>query len=112
MADDNLTTQPEGTDAVKNDGSPTWRCGYSEEHLQTIDLYNQICVPHGWWPVDRFSAELQDALEVITAGSDAEEITEMLTAAVRERNSGDPDYNKPKGNKLIRILWSNYRRLN
>src|SRR5205807_2354453 len=41
-----------------------WRSHYSEWELEAIDLYNEICAPRGWRPVDAYSPRLSDALEV------------------------------------------------
>jgi hypothetical protein len=36
--------------------------GYSESSIPVIMLYNEICVPHGFWPVSAFSQKLEIAL--------------------------------------------------
>jgi len=77
-------------------------------------LYNEICVPHGFWPVTAFSQELEIALldrsacSVFTAQEDLDEYREMFVDAVKERQAGGSSYNTPRGAKLIRVLWNNY----
>jgi hypothetical protein len=83
------------------------RCNYSEEELEIIDLYNQICVPRGQRSVNAYSEELQNALETF-CDSSLEDLQGMFEAAANERDAGDKAYNRRPGNKLIRILWGTY----
>jgi hypothetical protein len=87
--------------------SAEWRSNYSIEELEIIDLYNQICVPHGWRPVNAYSQQLQEALETF-CDSSIEDFRTMFQSAADEREAGDKTFNNRLGNKLIRILWSNY----
>ena len=87
--------------------SSEWRSDFGQEELAIIDLYNEICVPRGWRSVNKYSEELSKALETF-AHCDPADFTSMFIAAADERDAGDKTYNNPKGNKLIRILWSNY----
>jgi len=87
--------------------SDEWRSNYSDEELEIIDLYNQVCVPRGWRSVNAYSDELQKALETFSDSS-LEDFQTMFEAAADERDSGDKGYNNQLGNKLIRILWGNY----
>jgi hypothetical protein len=88
------------------------RSGYSDDGLKVIRLYNSLCVPHGFLPVDRYSQELDDALELFVAGGlDDDELNyihAIFDEAIDLRRGGDHSYNTPRGAKLIRILWSNY----
>jgi hypothetical protein len=89
------------------------RSGYSEHGLVVIRLYNDVCVPHGFMPVNSFSEALHDALELFVEDGldEAEELNvfrSMSEEAVALRDSGDRIYNTPRGAKLLRILWSNY----
>jgi hypothetical protein len=88
------------------------RCGYSEDGLAVIRLYNEICTPHGFFAVDSYSEALDEALEIFVAGGlDEEDLSrfrEMFEEAIELREDGDRSYNNPRGAKLIRILWSNY----
>jgi hypothetical protein len=88
--------------------SGEWRSAYGEDELQIIDLYNGICVPRGWLPVNRYSAKLVEALEKLAEGCDLDDFEQMFYAAAEERERGDEHYTTPRGNKLIRILWNNY----
>jgi hypothetical protein len=88
--------------------SDEWRSSYLDSELEIIDLYNEICVPHGWRPVNKDSEQLAGALEKLGESNDLETFQEMFETAVAERNEGDSPYNKRLGNKLIRILWNNY----
>jgi hypothetical protein len=83
--------------------SGEWRYSYSEDELQIIDLYNTICAPHGWRPVNKYSEQLREALE-IASNFDVEDLRAIYEAAVEERKNGDHEYNTRLGNKLIRIL--------
>ena len=87
--------------------SDEWRRDYSTEELEIIDLYNQICVPRGWRPVDAYSEQLQTALETFS-DSGFEDSRTMFESAANERDSGEIAYNTRLGNKLIRILWNSY----
>jgi hypothetical protein len=88
------------------------RCGYSQEGLAVIRLYNEVCVPHGFFPVGAFSEALHEALELFTERELNEEdwriFRSMFDKAVELRNAGERSYNNPRGAKLLRILWSNY----
>jgi hypothetical protein len=88
------------------------RCGYSEHGLKLIRLYHEICVPHGFMPVDRYSPDLNDALEIFVdrelIDEDLDYFRSIFEEAVELRDAGDRTYNNPRGAKLIRILWSNY----
>ena len=87
------------------------RSGYSEDGLKVIRLYNEICAPQGFLPVNTFSESLHDALELFTEGGLDEEglrlFREMFEEAVELREAGEA-YNTRRGAKLLRILWSNY----
>jgi len=87
--------------------SAEWRSNYSSEELKIIDLYNQICLPRGWRPVNAYSGKLQEALETF-CHSDASEFRKMFESAADDRDAGEKIYNNRLGNKLIRILWNNY----
>jgi hypothetical protein len=86
--------------------SDEWRRDHSGEELEVIDLYNEICVPQGWRPVNKFSQALQEALETLV-DKNLEDFKRMFETAVEEREDGDDVYNRRLGNKLIRILWNN-----
>ena len=85
-------------------------CGYSEDGLKVIRLYNEVCA--SFYLVDDFSEALNEALELFTEDGldedDLEAFREMFEEAVALRNAGDPTYNTPRKRKLIRILWNNY----
>jgi hypothetical protein len=88
---------------------------YSPGALAVIQLYNEICAPHGFFPVNSYSPALAEALDDVfldlhggCSVDDLEEFRSMFLEAVRERNAGDHIYNNPRGAKLIRILWNNY----
>lgn len=87
--------------------SDEWRLNYSSDELQIIDLYNRICVPRGWRPINDYSSELCDALETFSDHEIAD-FEQMFETAANERDAGDRTYNTTRGNKLIRIVWSNY----
>jgi hypothetical protein len=87
--------------------SAEWRFNYLVEELEIIDLYNQICVPRGWRVVNTYSEELQKALETF-CDSGTDDFRTMFETAADERDAGEKIYNTRLGNKLIRILWSNY----
>jgi hypothetical protein len=91
---------------------PLARCGYSAEALAVIRLYNEVCVPHGFFPVTTFSDPLDEALELFTEGGlDKEALSTfgaMFVEAVEQRHAGERTYNTPRGAKLLRILWNNY----
>ena len=88
------------------------RCGYSEDGLKVIRLYNEMCVPRGFMPVNAYSPELNDALEIfVDPGLDDDDLDHfraMFDEAIDLRDGGDRSYNSPRGAKLIRILWGNY----
>jgi hypothetical protein len=77
------------------------RSGYSKEGLAVIRLYHEVCVPHGFWPVTKFSEGLDQALELFAEGGLDEEdfnaFRVMFAEAVEQRNVGDHGYNTPKG---------------
>ena len=87
--------------------SDEWRSNYSREELEIIDLYNRVCVPRGWRSVNTYSEELQKALEIFSHVQ-LREFHAMFETAADQRDAGDQTYNNRLGNKLIRILWSNY----
>jgi hypothetical protein len=87
--------------------SAEWRSNYSSDELRIIDLYNQICVPRGWRPINEYSHKLCDALETFS-DREIKDFEQMFRNAADERHAGDRTYNRRRGNKLIRILWSNY----
>lgn len=87
--------------------SDEWRLDYSESELEIIDVYNHICVPNEWRPVNKYSEQLRAALERLGQFNGLQEFREMFETAVNEKYMGDSQYNKRLGNKLIRILWSN-----
>lgn len=87
--------------------STGWRAHYSEEELIVVDEYNRICGPRGWRAVNADGAELHVALERLQ-GHDIESLRAMFAEAVDCRDAGDPEYNTPRGNKLIRILVRNF----
>jgi hypothetical protein len=90
------------------------RLGYSDTSVPVIVLYNEICVPQGFWPVNAYSEELQSAL--LTFDYDLAEYRQMFLEAIEERRiseacvagAGGRPYITPRGAKLIRILWNNY----
>lgn len=90
------------------------KVGYSESTLPIIMLYNEICVPHGFWSITAFSYELEKMLldhcssSQFTPEEDLKEYRSMFLDAVNERYGGGSSYNTPRGAKLIRILWNNY----
>jgi hypothetical protein len=88
------------------------RSGYSEDALVVIRLYNEICVPHGFLPVNTFSEALHDALELFAEGglheAELNVFRSMFEEAVELRDAGERTYNTPRGAKLLRILWHNY----
>ncbi len=88
------------------------RSGYSEAGLAVIRLYNEVCAPHGFLPVNTFSEALHEALELFAEGGLGEEhlnlFRSMFHEAIELRNAGDRGYNTPRGAKLLRILWNNY----
>jgi hypothetical protein len=91
----------------RRQGAETWRAHYDADELNIIDLYNATCAPRGWWPVDADSEELHSALNAFQ-DHDLDWFKSAFDDAVAEREAGDPEYNNPRGNKLIRILWANY----
>ena len=46
------------------------RLGYSESSVLVIMLYNEICVPEGFWAVNAFSDALEAALVDVFAPED------------------------------------------
>jgi len=82
------------------------RLGYDEHATRIIMLYNEICVPAGFWPVDAYSEQLQQALS--TFDWQLAEYREMFLEAVEEKRGGESGYTTPRGAKLIRIVWNNY----
>jgi hypothetical protein len=91
------------------------RLGYSESSVPVIMLYNEICVPQGFWPVNAYSEKLQLAL--LKFDYDLAEYRKMFFRAVEERRISEAciagaargcPYITPRGAKLIRILWNNY----
>jgi len=88
--------------------SDEWRSWFSDKQLKIVDLYNGVCVPRGWRPVNTYSEELQNALEKF-CDTDIENFKHMFETAADERDAGDSVYNTGLGNKLIRILWQNYQ---
>jgi hypothetical protein len=89
--------------------SDEWRYYYSNDGLEKIDLYNQICVPRGWFPVNAHTEDLQDALAECEY-LDPDEWRLLLIEAADQREAGDQSYNTPRGAKLIRICWNNWNR--
>ncbi|HWY50681.1 MAG TPA: hypothetical protein VNW72_04285 [Chthoniobacterales bacterium] len=85
-----------------------WRSHYSEGELEAIGLYNEICVPRGWRPVNTYSAQLHDAMEIWVGYTDVSELRKMFEQAADDRDNGVETYNARLGNKMIRIFWSNY----
>ena len=88
--------------------SGEWCPQYDEYDLEIIDLYNEICVPRGWKSVNRYSAQLDDALEKLSDFNSLDDFREIFQVAAEERERGEPPYTGSRGNKLIRILWNNY----
>jgi hypothetical protein len=85
------------------------RLGYSQGSVPVIMLYNEICVPNGFWPVNAFSEPLEAALvDVFVPEDGLGEYEAMFREAVSEYAAGGSSYNTPRGAKLIRILWNNY----
>jgi hypothetical protein len=95
------------SDKRRSHHSDEWRSSYCAEELKIIDLYNEICVPRGWRAVNKYSEELQKALEIFS-DSDARDFRTMFETAASQRDAGEIEYNTRLGNKLIRILWGNY----
>ena len=90
--------------------SVDWRSGAQKEKLELIDSYNRICLPHRWRAVNKFTKVLDKALDYFLdsflPGAPTErDLRETFEEAVRMRNEGDAEYNAPKGNTLIRILY-------
>jgi hypothetical protein len=110
--EESLEQSPEETQFSKENyshHSDEWRCYYLENELKKIDAYNTICVPHGWLPVNTYSARLQDALSKVEDIED-DDWRCVLIEAVELRDEGDAEYNRPRGAKLIRICWNNWNR--
>jgi len=88
------------------------RCGYSKDGLAVIRIYNEVCAPHGFYPVETFSKALHDTLDHFSEGGLGEEelnlFRSMFEEAVELHSTGESIYNTPLGAKLIRILWNNY----
>jgi DNA-binding IscR family transcriptional regulator len=108
--EESLEESPEQTQFSKENythHSDEWRCYYLDDELQKIDAYNVICVPRGWFPVDAYSEELQEALSLFEH-LESDEWRTVLTEAVDQRDAGDKGYNTPRGAKLIRICWNHY----
>lgn len=85
-----------------------WRTRYEAEELALIDRYNAICVPAGWLPTDHYSPGLSRLAYAFAHDYDESATDRILTEAVDAKNSGDEQYNRPRGAKLIRILARNY----
>ena len=90
--------------------SDEWRCYYRNDELEKIDLYNEICVPRGWFPVNAHTEDLQDALAECEY-LDPDEWRVLLIEAADQRDAGYHSYKTPRGAKLIRICWENWNRI-
>jgi hypothetical protein len=102
------SASPSSPTPVASSAPNSWRAEYTPEALEVIDDYNARLVPRGWRPVNRYSQALADALDVDVFGFlPRADFIEMLDEAADQRDSGE-FYGTPRGNKLIRILWTNY----
>jgi hypothetical protein len=110
--EESLEELPEDTpnfedEAMTTRHSDEWRSDYTEDKLEIIELYNDLLVPRGWLPVNKFSEALRTALERVGEGLTIDDFEEMFDAAANEREVGDSNYSNRRENKLLRILWAN-----
>ena len=103
---------PSSSTPVASSMPNSWHDEYTSEALEVIDDYNARLVPRGWRPVDCYSPELALVLDIFMGSLMRADFIAMLNEAADERDAGDSifynTYNAPRGNKLIRILWTNY----